>query len=412
MIAVSLTYAGTAGRPIRRTTIVDLLSRRGTNRATGLVIPARLPATMDARIDTSARAWTVVAAAFGAMFTVFGVAYSFGVFFDPMAREFGSGRAAAAAVFALTGFVYFSLGVVSGPVVDRVGPRRVLVVGAIAMSSGLLLTSRVHTLWAGYLTYWIGVGIGVACGHVPMVAVVGGWFERRRTFALGLAVAGIGTGTLVGGPLAGALISRYGWRTTYVIFGVASGILLLACAGAAAKPPVPTGGALRLSQSVRTAQFRTMYLAMVVMGMPLFHVLVFLVPFARSEGIGGGAAGLLIGIVGAASVVGRLGSARSAGGSGRSACSRSASPSWRSATRSGCSGRRTPRWSSSRSPWAWGTAGTSRCRRRWPRSCGAWLGSPRCVGRVPRPRGCRDVLAARNPASPGYGIADSACRGP
>jgi len=46
---------------------------------------------------------------------------------------------------------------------------------------------------------------------------------------------------------------------------------------------------------------------MVVMGMPLFHVLVFLVPFARSEGIGGGAAGLLIGIVGAASVVGRLG---------------------------------------------------------------------------------------------------------
>lgn len=262
---------------------------------------------MDARIDTSARAWTVVAAAFGAMFTVFGVAYSFGVFFDPMAREFGSGRAAAAAVFALTGFVYFSLGVVSGPVVDRVGPRRVLVVGAIAMSSGLLLTSRVHTLWAGYLTYGIGVGIGVACGHVPMVAVVGGWFERRRTFALGLAVAGIGTGTLVGGPLAGALISRYGWRTTYVIFGVASGILLLACAGAAAKPPVPAGGALRLSQSVRTPQFRTMYLAMVVMGMPLFHVLVFLAPFARSEGIGGGGAGLLIGIVGAASVVGRLG---------------------------------------------------------------------------------------------------------
>src|SRR5450756_1344948 len=91
------------------------------------------------------------------------------------------------------------------------------------MSSGLLLTSRVHTLWAGYLTYGIGVGIGVACGYVPMVAVVGGRFERRRTFALGLAVAGIGTGTLVGGPLAGALISRYGWRTTYVIFGVASG---------------------------------------------------------------------------------------------------------------------------------------------------------------------------------------------
>jgi MFS family permease len=62
------------------------------------------------------------------------------------------------------------------------------VVGAIATSSGLLLISRVHTLWAGHLTYGIGVGIGVACGYVPMVAVVGDWFERHRTFALGLAV--------------------------------------------------------------------------------------------------------------------------------------------------------------------------------------------------------------------------------
>lgn len=126
---------------------------------------------MDARIDTSARAWTVVAAAFGAMFTVFGVAYSFGVFFDPMAREFGSGRAAAAAVFALTGFVYFSLGVVSGPVVDRVGPRRVLVVGAITMSSGLLLTSRVYTEASGtgrWRAPVVAVGADAAVSdHVP-----------------------------------------------------------------------------------------------------------------------------------------------------------------------------------------------------------------------------------------------------
>ena len=164
----------------------------------------------------SRRSWLVVGAAFLSMFTVFGVAYSFGEFFGPMADEFGTDRSETALFFAITTFAYFGLGIVSGRIADRVGPRRVMVTGGIAMVAGLLLTAEVQSIQVGYLTYGLGVGLGVACGYVPMVAAVGGWFEHRRAIALALAVAGIGTGTLVVVPVVDWLIDEHGWRQAYL----------------------------------------------------------------------------------------------------------------------------------------------------------------------------------------------------
>lgn len=143
------------------------------------------------------RRWVTVAAAFVSTFTVFGVAYSFGAFFDSMADEFGTGRGLTALMFSVTTALYFGGGVVSGRFADRYGPRPVMVVGTVSLGLGLLATSAVGSIWLGYITYGLGVGTAVACGYVPMVAMVGGWFERRRTTALGIAVAGIGAGTLV-----------------------------------------------------------------------------------------------------------------------------------------------------------------------------------------------------------------------
>ena len=97
------------------------------------------------------------------MFTVFGVAYSFGEFFGPMADEFGTDRSETALFFALTTFAYFALGIVTGRIADRHGPRRVVAFGATAMTIGLLLTAEVESIQLGYLTYGLGVGIGVAC---------------------------------------------------------------------------------------------------------------------------------------------------------------------------------------------------------------------------------------------------------
>ncbi|MEM9522241.1 MAG: MFS transporter [Actinomycetota bacterium] len=256
----------------------------------------------------SARGWVVVASSFLALFTVFGVAYSFGEFFGPMADEFGSDRSATAFFFAITTFAYFAIGIVTGRVADRVGPRRVVVFGAVAMVSGLFLTAEVETIELGYLTSGLGVGLGVACCYVPMVATVGGWFDERRTLALGLAVAGIGMGTLVVVPIVEQLIDANGWRATYRTLAIGSGALLaIAAAGAhasptsRAEPPAPVRDALRGRHD-----FWLLYASSLLISITLFTPFVFLADYVDSTGTRGSAA-VLLGLLGMASVIGRLG---------------------------------------------------------------------------------------------------------
>jgi MFS family permease len=255
--------------------------------------------------------WRNVGAAFVSMATVFGVAYSFGAFFTPMADEFGAGRSATSAVFSITAFLYFALGAGSGAAVDRFGPRPVLLIGAVAMGAGLALTSIVDRLWLGYLTYGIGVGIGVACGYVPMVAVVGGWFVRRRSMAFGIAVAGIGVGTLGVAPLAAVLIEDIGWRSTYRVFALAAVVAMIGCSFVASSPPratsgaAPAGGSTR-REEIRSTPFVLLYVSGLLVSLALFMVFIFLAPFAEEQGAGKVAAAALVGVVGAASIAGRL----------------------------------------------------------------------------------------------------------
>jgi len=254
----------------------------------------------------SAAGWVVVAATVTATFAVFGVAYSFGAVFTTIREEFGVGKGQASLFFAITTFIYFVLGVFTGRIADRYGPRPVLLVGAAAMGTGLFLTSLVNNITVGYLTYGLGVGIGVGCAYVPMVATVGGWFERDRTKAMGVAVAGIGLGTLVGAPLTKRLVLSYGWRTTFVILGIGSAALLALASLGARRPP--GSGAQDSPPPLRVllsdARFVWLYTSMVFLSCGLFVPMVYLDDYLESRGKAGGA--LLIGIIGATSVVGRL----------------------------------------------------------------------------------------------------------
>jgi MFS family permease len=138
------------------------------------------------------RAWLDMVLGALAMFTVFATAYSFGTFVKPIAAEFKADRGSTALVFGLTAFLYFVLGAITGPLVQRVGPKPMVLFGGAVQVAGILAMTKVQSLWQAYVTYCLGVGIGVACCYVPMVAVVGGWFSLKRPKAIGLAVSGIG----------------------------------------------------------------------------------------------------------------------------------------------------------------------------------------------------------------------------
>jgi MFS family permease len=256
----------------------------------------------------SPRAWRMVGAAFVAMFAVYAVAYSFGAFFKPMAAEFGAGRSRTSAVFSITVCIWSVLGTVTGHLSDRFGPRIVVASGALLMGLGLLLTASIHELWLGYITYGLGVGLGVACGYVPMVAVVGGWFINRRNTALGIAVAGIGFGTVCGAPSAAWLVANLGWRATYVVLAVTTTLILLGCAYVVERPPVHvTPSKTNLRDAISTPVFRLLYASQILNAMALFVPFVYLPAYAHDHGASEVAAAALVGVIGGASVAGRLG---------------------------------------------------------------------------------------------------------
>ena len=256
----------------------------------------------------SPRAWRMAGTAFVSCFTVYGVMYSFGAFLKPIAAEFSADRAATSVIFSLTATVYSILGLFAGRISDRLGPRRVLLGGACALAAGLILTGSVHSLAAIYVVYGLGVGLGIACGYVPMLAVVGGWFERYRNAAMGVAVAGIGAGTLAVSPLAALLIDHFGWRAAYRILGGASGVVMLLCAMVAEAPPRPaTNAPFRFTSYFRSSAFVRLYISSLLVSIPVYIPFVYLVGFAETRGIGEVPAAALVGFIGAASLIGRLG---------------------------------------------------------------------------------------------------------
>lgn len=263
---------------------------------------------MKAQGVDSRRAWLTVVAAFFASGVTLGTAYSFGAFFESMSEEFDAAKSATAVIFGVTTFLFFSLSIITGRMSDRFGPRVVLLIGAVALFAGLITTSRVQSLGLGYVTYGAGVGVAAACGYVPMVSVVGGWFREQRAVAVGLAVAGIGVGTSVMSPLSAALIDRWGWRDTYVFFAIAGSLVLVACVPLVARPPGDgTPQPSRFADALASPVFRRFALSAAMLGLALFVPFVFVGQYATERGVGKVPAAVLVGVLGASSVVSRVG---------------------------------------------------------------------------------------------------------
>jgi MFS family permease len=269
------------------------------------------------------RGWLVVAGAFAVTFMGFGCAYTFSAFVESLQRDFGASRGSVSLVFSLAGFLYFGLGVVSGPLADRWGSRRLALAGMILIGLGLIAASLARSLTQIYVAYGLGVGLGVGASYVPVLGAVQRWFVRRRGFASGLAVSGIGVGTLAMPPLASFLIETQGWRNAYLILG-----LLAACIGGGSAlliendpqdrglgpdgdPPrsdersaKPEG--LSVREAITSRRFAALYTACLICAFGVFVPFVHLVPCALDRGVAPSLAVLLLGVIGGGSTAGRF----------------------------------------------------------------------------------------------------------
>jgi MFS family permease len=255
------------------------------------------------------RAWLVASAGSAINAWTFGVFYSFGAAFEQMAEEFDAGLGATAAVFAITTFLFFAGGAVAGPLADRYGARPLVALGAVAMGAGLVGTAQVGSLQLGYVSYGLGVGVGISAYLVPMTACVGGWFERRRSMALGLYTGGIGLGTVLLVPVSEWLIRTEGWRFAFRVLGIGSAAVYGLAALVIARPPGQATAAPRrpVGQIVRGYGFWRMYAASFLMTTALFVPFVFIVKYSTDRGVSSPAAAALISVIGVGSVVGRFG---------------------------------------------------------------------------------------------------------
>lgn len=275
--------------------------------------------------------WYVVAAAFAVTLVGFGSAYTFSAFVESLQRDFAASRGQISLVFSLAGFLYFGFGIVSGPLADRFGSRRLAVAGMLLTGAGLAAAGAARTLLQVYVAYGLGVGLGVGCAYVPAVGAVQRWFVRRRGFASGLAVAGIGVGTLVMPPLASALIAHAGWRGAYftlaviaVVLGAGMSLLIendprgrgllpdgdaadddgRHAGAASARVKVQAGATVR--EAVTSRPFASLYAACLVCSFGVFVPFVHLVPYALDHGVAPPTAVLLLGAIGVGSTAGRF----------------------------------------------------------------------------------------------------------
>ena len=164
--------------------------------------------------------WIVIAGGLGMSITAGINFHGFGNFIIPLTNEFGWNRTTISGLFSLARMESGLLGPLEGWLVDRVGPRRLMIVGIPLMGIGYILMSRVNSLAAFFFVYIFAITLGNSLGmSTPMAASVANWFNRKRGLAFGIMWSGVGLGGFFV-PAVGWLIAAYNWRIASIVIGV------------------------------------------------------------------------------------------------------------------------------------------------------------------------------------------------
>ena len=173
-------------------------------------------------------AWIVLGALTFCMMAASGLRSVFGVYIKPMEAEFGWSRGALSGAAAISLLLLGASGPFLGRLADKIGPRRVISMCLVLLAVGSIGSAFIQTLWHVYVT--AGVLMAVGAGGVALSTgstIVARWFEKRRGLAIGLAGGAMSAGQLVLIPLATWLTLAYGWRTSFLVLGIAVLALVL-----------------------------------------------------------------------------------------------------------------------------------------------------------------------------------------
>lgn len=170
--------------------------------------------------------WMVAVSGFIMVVTAVPVFQASAVWAVALESQFGWSRTQLGLALSFTRVEGSLTGPIAGYLVDRMGTRFMVFTGLLVLTVGFFLFSQVQNLWMFYLAYFVmSVGQGQA-GWLTVMTLLNHWFVRHRGMAMGLAMVGMGIGTLILVPVIAWLIDpdadRLGWRRTLEILAVVS----------------------------------------------------------------------------------------------------------------------------------------------------------------------------------------------
>lgn len=159
-----------------------------------------------------------------------GLIYAWSVFRVPLEQEFGWEKAETSLIFSVSMMMFCLGGLVSGVLTARKGVRITLILSAIFLTAGFMLTSRTNSLTGIYLTYGGLAGFGSGLGYNAVISTCVRWFPDKQGLISGIALMGFGFGAMILGTLGASLIVAMGWRMTFFLFGAAFAVIILVAA--------------------------------------------------------------------------------------------------------------------------------------------------------------------------------------
>jgi MFS family permease len=181
---------------------------------------------------------------FVVLFSIVGLAlYGLPFYYDFMVREFGWSRTQVTSGNAISKLLIGPLfGFAAGWIVDRFGPRRLMMAGIVMAGGALIGLAHMTALWMFYLFY-IFNAIGYVCGGpLPNQVLLSRWFDKARGKAMGFAYLGIGIGGYLVLKLSPQLVTAFGWRGALQFLGIAIVVVALPMAYFVGDEPSVTGG--------------------------------------------------------------------------------------------------------------------------------------------------------------------------